>query len=183
MVAATNPGLTCPKCRTIRLKSPSSGTPVLRCYACHGMWVTLEEAQALATGGTLLDPVSLLPQKASGDAIAGVCPKGHGILIRARVELEESFYLERCGQCQGLWFDAGDWAKLASSHLIHHLKDLWDPDWQRRMREERAEERHRSRLRELLGPELFRRLDAVMKDLERHPRRTDAAAYIMHRLR
>lgn len=182
MVAAVQSSLYCPKCRTAALKAPSSGTPVLRCYTCHGMWLGIEEAQALAVQGTLLDPQSMLPQKASGDAVSGMCPEGHGILSRARVELEESFYLERCSRCSGIWFDGGEWEKLASSHLLHHLDDLWDPEWQRKMRVERAQQRQRERFLRELGPELFDRIEMLLAALERHPKAEQARAYILERL-
>jgi Zn-finger nucleic acid-binding protein len=172
--------LRCPKCRDTPLRAAArSGTPVLRCYACHGMWLSLEEAERLAVTGTLLDPDSMLPQKNRLEAFAGLCPRGHGVLSRAKVDLEEPFYLERCAGCGGLWFDAGEWAKLASSHLIHHLRDLWDPDWQRRMRAERAERRHRDQLRASLGPELFEQVEAVAAALAEHPARSEALAFIL----
>ncbi|MCC7382659.1 MAG: zf-TFIIB domain-containing protein [Deltaproteobacteria bacterium] len=176
--------LRCPKCRTTPLRAPGrSGTPVLRCYACHGMWVTTEQAEALALAGTLLDPDSMLPQKVRGDDVAGLCPSGHGLLQRAKVDLDEPFYLERCGRCAGIWFDAGEWSKLASSHLVHHLRDLWDPTWQRRMREERAEERHKERVKAEIGPELFAQIDALVGAIGESRKRNEAVAYLMTRLR
>ncbi len=175
--------LTCPKCRTKNLRAPSSGTPVLRCYNCHGMWLTREEASELASVGAISDPASMLPQKASGDAIAGMCPSGHGILIRARVEVDEPFYLERCGRCGGLWFDAGEWTKLASSHLIHHLDQLWDPEWQRKMRRERAEQREREQARALIGEALFDQIEALLGTLESSPNKREAIGYLLGRLR
>ena len=47
----------CPKCRTIELKRPSSGTQVLRCYTCHGMWVTPDEAKNLVARFRILQPL------------------------------------------------------------------------------------------------------------------------------
>lgn len=61
------------------------------------------------------------------DARTGLCPLGHGILIRARANTEPTFYLERCPHCHGIWFDNGEWNVLAEGHLLEHLEDLWDP--------------------------------------------------------
>lgn len=175
--------LTCPKCKTVTLRPAGrGGTPVIRCYQCHGMWVTVEEAEALALGGTLLDPYSMLPQKAGGDAITGLCPEGHGLMTRAKVDLEDAFYLERCARCGGIWFDSGEWQKLASSHLVHHLRDLWDPEWHRRMRAERIERGHRERVVELIGEPLVAEIDRLVGSLEGHAERREAVGYLKQKL-
>ena len=86
-----NKDLGCPKCETSSLRRPQGdATSVWRCYQCHGMWLSSAEAETLIEEGTLLDPQSLLPQKAPADHKAALCPMGHGFLTRARVELSET---------------------------------------------------------------------------------------------
>ena len=176
----------CPKCRDVPLKKPSGrATPVLRCYTCHGMWVEPTEIENIVASKGLLDPDSLLPQRAAAaDASAGLCPDGHGILTRARVEAKvgEPFYLERCAHCRGLWFDAGEWQRLAESHLLHHLEDLWDPEWQRQHRQRRAHQLNRQRLEDEIGDDVVKTLDRIADDLRDHPRESQAVAYLLDRL-
>lgn len=170
----------CPKCERSVLKEPSSGTKVLRCYECGGMWLAADEARELALDGTIVDPVSMLPTKAGAtDARTGFCPKGHGLMIRARVEIEEDpFYLEQCPQCMGIWFDHGEWNRLASSRMLEHLSDFWNPHWQRRRRAELSEARHRRKLADALGADVLEALDQVAARIKGHPLRNEALAYL-----
>ena len=172
--------LPCPKCEGSKLKEPSSGTQVLRCYECGGMWLAADEAKALALDGTIVDPASMLPTKSgASDARTGFCPKGHGLLIRARVEIEEDpFYLEQCPHCVGIWFDHGEWHRLASSRLLEHLSDFWNPAWQRRRRAELSEARHKRKLAKGLGEYLVDSLDAIAKRIMGHPLRNEVLAYL-----
>lgn len=175
--------LACPKCKTTALKHAGrGGTPVLRCYTCHGMWASLEEAEALVMAGAITDPESMLPQKVQGDGRAGLCPNGHGILARARVDAEEPFYLERCASCRGVWFDAGEWQRLASLQLEKNLADLWDPDRRRLLEQARIEEGHRARMTEVLGAPLIEQIDATVSAIEASPARLEAVGYLAQRL-
>lgn len=175
--------LACPKCKTSELRTAGrGGTPVLRCYSCHGMWASLEEAEALIMSGAITDPESMLPQKVQGDALAGLCPSGHGILARARVDADEPFYLERCSACHGVWFDAGEWQRLASLHLEKNLADLWDPERRRKLESARIEDGHRARMIEVLGLPLVEQIEAAAAAIEASPARHEAAGYLAQRL-
>jgi Zn-finger nucleic acid-binding protein len=113
------------------------------------------------------------------DARAGFCPNGHGFLRRARVEVAHPFHLDRCEACAGVWFDAGEWAIVAASEWLKHLDDLWDPVYRKRMREERAQERHLETLRHALGDQVFEQVVAVAESLRAHPMKSIALAYIL----
>jgi len=173
----------CPKCKTVELKTAGEGgTPVLRCYQCHGMWVSLKEAEDLLMRGAITDPASMLPQKVDADGIAGLCPDGHGIMARARIEGPDPFYLDRCSHCLGIWFDGGEWERLASLHLASNLSDLFDPEHRRRLVSERIESGHRARMIEELGSELVERIDALAETIEAHRGRSEAKGYLKQKL-
>jgi Zn-finger nucleic acid-binding protein len=147
------------------------------------MWISTEDAERLAAGGEgLLNPDSMLPQKTSNDALTGFCPSGHGMLIRAKVDVDDPFYLERCSRCGGIWFDGGEWEKLASTHLVVHLRDLWDPLFQRRMIRERTEKHHRDHLAAGLGEPVVAGLDQLADTLKEHPLGSAAVAYFLNRI-
>lgn len=147
------------------------------------MWVSFDEAQDILTSGAVLDPESMLPQQASGDGLGGLCPEGHGILSRARVDTGDGpFHLERCAECSGLWFDAGEWHKIASSHLINHLGSIWDPEWQRARRRAQSQARHTEKMKTELGEALLIKLDELATQLARNPKRGEAIAYLMERI-
>jgi len=178
---------TCPKCKEIELTS--GGVPeelsgeheVLCCEGCHGTWLSKATAEQMVQAGdtvTLDDEDAAPPAADEADRRTGVCPHRHGIMLRARVHLPEPFYLERCPHCGGIWFDAGEWNRLAGSYLLEHLEDFWNPAWQKRMRERKDQQDYESRLREELGDETFELLASLAKALRGHPRRARALAYL-----
>ena len=171
----------CPKCRNIALRLPvNTGTPVRRCYDCGGMWLSADEADQLLEEGEILDPESMLPGMADHlDGISGLCPDGHGILTRSRVYAGETFYIERCATCHGLWFDAGEWDKLAANQRLQDLHALWDPEHQKRMRAEEAERLHLEKLCAMLGDHLVDDIEALAAKLRRHDHRGTAVAFLL----
>jgi Zn-finger nucleic acid-binding protein len=117
----------CPKCKTTELEPPPGrASRLLRCDVCHGTWFPEDEARLEAVAGLLAADSTIRPG-GDEDRRTGLCPEGHGILIRALVQVEDPFHLERCSVCHGIWFDKGEWNRLAESHLLDHLERLWDP--------------------------------------------------------
>ena len=106
---------------------------------------------------------------AEADARTGLCPLGHGIMRRAKVELSEPFFLERCASCGGIWFDEGELGRLANSSLLMHLFDLWSSDWQLRQRKAKAAQAQAQRLRSLLDPPAQEALVRASALLAEHP--------------
>jgi Zn-finger nucleic acid-binding protein len=174
----------CPKCRQTELVTPPGPiTGALRCPACRGTWLPRDEAR-VEVAGVLLESESMMRPNSAADARTGLCPLGHGILIRAKVELDDPFHVERCPDCHGIWFDKGEWNTLAASHLLEHLDDLWDPAWRFRMRAERLERSQRAGLEHELGRPLVDMLETLATALrEQTPRvQSLALAYLKEEL-
>lgn len=111
------------------------------------------------------------------DASAGLCPHGHGILRRASVpELE--FFLDRCSTCWGIWFDAGEWTRLAQARCFETLPEIWSEGWQREQRSQRSTASHLAWAEETFGAELLGRLLEVGNLLTDHPSRSEALAFL-----
>ena len=176
---------TCPKCKESELtcgRVPhelSGDHELLNCEGCHGTWLSRATAEQMVQAGDPLTLEDVEPDSSSeADRRTGVCPHRHGIMLRARVHLSEPFYLERCPHCGGIWFDAGEWNRLAGSYLLEHLEDFWDPAWQQRMRKQLDHKDYEARLREELGEEVFEQLVKLAGALKDHPRRGRALAYL-----
>jgi Zn-finger nucleic acid-binding protein len=170
----------CPKCEAETLeiaRSTPGSTQPWRCRQCHGLWLDQRELPAL------LREAPEVPAGAGEvprlDGRGGICPSGHGILLRARVELEEdSFSLERCPHCLGIWFDAGEWQRLASAELLTRLPEFWSSAWQKQQRRERDQRSHLDWAREAFGEDLFTQLQQTAAALRDHPRRSEAIAFL-----
>lgn len=166
----------CPKCRDVELIHPEGrASRLLRCPKCRGTWVPKDEARLEAVA-TLLDGDSTIRPGHAGDGRTGLCPLGHGILIRARVDADPGFFLERCPVCHGIWFDKGEWSALGQAHLLEHLDELWDPAFRHRLRGEPSEQEAREMLQRDLGPKVFDALEVLGTALlELSPRQQNAA--------
>lgn len=117
------------------------------------------------------------------DSRGGLCPDCHRILVRADVELEGTFYLERCAHCGGIWFDAGEWTLLAEhDELRHDLSRLWDPHYRRERLERQNREAYLERLKQQLGADLYERIESVAVDLDGHDHKGAGVAFLFERL-
>src|SRR5437868_5547759 len=125
---------TCPKCRKPSLiilpgqkYSDTDEKAPLSCTECHGVWIPPAAADQLRHNDA---PLPHGPhddeQHDSADKRGGLCPRGHGMLTRAKVELTPVFYLDRCNACRGVWFDAGEWERTAALPMFTELDRLWD---------------------------------------------------------
>ena len=180
----------CPKCRRITLSMASDavvlrqGTAaILECRGCSGLWIphlALEQGVELNIAPSSGAPTPSIPPE--GDQRTGLCPEGHGILIRARAELDRSFHVERCPVCRGVWLDRGEWRRLSAAGLLEHLDDLWDPSWQKRQRDDVNRRHLDESLRDALGEDLYAGLQRVVGELHAHPARSQALAWIVDHL-
>jgi len=184
----------CPKCKTATLEevataqpaklSESSAVPPSRCLNCHGVWMP---HGALALEPDLpkdaAKPASPTGASDNNDSRVGFCPAGHGLLIRARVEADEQFFLDRCGTCAGIWFDAGEWALLSGTDVMQQLDRLWDPLYRKKLREERARKMHLEALGQTLGAETAKMVVELAAALKGNPRRSIAMAYLIDEMK
>ena len=178
----------CPKCKSPTLAPlgavQSGGDPDLvppsRCVTCRGVWLPHEAVAEHLVPAAVDAPVAT-PSPA--DELPGFCPRCRGILVRARVNDDNPFHLDRCPICRGIWFDAGEWAAIASTEWLNHLDDLWDPVWRKKVRDQRAENRHLETIEHALGREVFAKVQAAVQALRKHPMRSLGLSFIVEELR
>ena len=169
----------CPKCREPRLRRLADGH-AFTCSRCRGLWIELADLDANEISLPRLESPPLHDTQA--DSRAGICPKGHGLLIRAKPDVEPGFFLDRCMKCGGIWFDQGEWEILAAASLVTDLPVLWDLSYQRRRRHEDSEKRFRRTLETNLGDDLLEDLERLATQLADHPYRNQALAHLRHLL-
>ena len=158
--------------------------PPLRCRQCHGVWLPHESIREglVPASAHVDDKPSEIAEDA--DARVGFCPAGHGFLRRARVDVApHPFHLDRCSACAGVWFDAGEWASVAASEWLRHLDDLWDPNYQKRVREEATRKHAVEALKEALGDIAFEQVVETAAILRNHPMKSFALAYPLEETR
>jgi len=172
----------CPKCDAGALLS-LEGSSVLRCAKCSGFWVPPLAFQELGTAELLKDRDLRPPQHLEQDHRTGPCPEGHGLLRRARVTNQDPYFLERCARCGGVWFDPGEWSRLAEAGLLVDVTSLWSPAWRERLSEEQNRASLEADLRQKLGSETFELLENLTEKLSQQKLSALALAYLRERLR
>jgi len=174
----------CPKCGAGALAT-LEGSSVLCCRKCSGFWVPAPAFTEPLTHELLgqrdLHPDHPLEQ----DHRTGVCPEGHGLLRRARVSNDDPYFLERCARCGGVWFDPGEWSRLAAAGLLGDVSStsLWSPAWREHLSEEQNRASLRADLRAKLGAETFELLETLVDKLREQELSGLALAYLQQRLK
>lgn len=167
--------MNCPKCKDVEIKKASFHAPYA-CRKCGGMWVVDSKFPDAAT--TPVEPDGDSSETVDFDQKTGMCPSGHGILIRARVDMDEPFYLEKCTACGGIWFDKGEWLRIAHTSLAGNLHEIWSKAWQRKHGREKNRENFLAMNRKLLGDDVFNAIMALAEKLKAHPEKLRAVALL-----
>jgi len=170
----------CPKCENSDLGKKSFSQPY-DCSECGGIWVRKEDLPRM-NDAVFDSSEDILCEITVHDSKTGICPEGHGIMIRARIEDEVPFYLERCTACGGIWFDKGEWQRIAGNHFLKHLPDFWSHSWQQRQRKEKDRRHYLQKNEELLGNELFASLTTLAETLKLHPEKSRALAFLQQEI-
>ena len=167
--------MNCPKCKTDRLRKKDYKAPAT-CPNCGGMWL---ESKGIPT---FMDVSEGLAEADSGKALndgkTGICPNGHGIMIRARIDTEEPFYLEKCPHCGGIWFDKGELREIISNNVVDNLDSFWCKSWQVRHRKATNREKYYEINKRLLGEDIFDRIIQLSERLKTHPEKGRAIALL-----
>jgi len=178
----------CPKCAS-QLLVPvegvraSSGASALQCPSCSGFWVPPEVVPLPASLSILSARDTRKAPSSSELQRTGQCPEGHGLLRRARVTWHDPYFLERCARCGGVWFDAGEWSRAVADDLLGNLSEVWSPAWRKQLSDQQSHDSLEVDLRAKLGADLFSALRTLADNLESHPQRGVALAYLSERLK
>ena len=169
----------CPKCKIEELRKNEHQSAYF-CKKCQGMWLVdagipeYSEFSSEDSGSSTDSP--------ENDKVTGLCPSGHGIMIRAKVDLAEPFYLEKCVVCGGIWFDKGEAQRIGGSIFLEHLSELWSRAWQHKQRKEQSRRRFLEINQKLLGDDAFQTIMALALKLRNHPEKGRAMALLQQEL-
>lgn len=113
------------------------------------------------------------------DSKAGLCPECSIYLARAKVNVKNAFYVERCNSCGGIWFDPGEWQILEELKLHIRINTLFSSQWQALARQKQQDMTARQTLIDKLGPEVADYVFQLADILAENPEGDCAAAYIL----
>jgi Zn-finger nucleic acid-binding protein len=160
--------------------------PAFECTSCGGSWLRFGDYLAWRAKQPVDQPE--VPSAVTGEleptSAVGVrrCPDCAYLLTRYAVGHGVPFSLDRCGRCNGVWFDKEEWGTLRARGLHDNLRELFNPRWQSDVRAEERDRRTAERLAEHLGDDAGRVRD-FGEWVASHPRRNEILAYVQSRIR
>ena len=171
---------------SLRAVSLGSGLPAFECSKCGGHWLRFGDYLGWRERHSGDEPA--VPSGATGEleaaGTAGVrrCPDCAYLLTRYALGHDIAFSLDRCGRCNGVWFDKAEWRVLEARGLHDNLREMFNPAWQSAVRAEERERRVAERLAEHLGSDATR-VREFGEWVATHPRRNEILAYVQSRIR
>jgi PAT family beta-lactamase induction signal transducer AmpG len=119
----------CPKCRADMDQVVQDGVEVDRCMLCNGIWFDAGEIEQLKTkkAAAAID---------TGDAATGKqrnaidnyrCPRCSGTMIKMVDTEQRHIWYEKCSDCHGSFFDAGEFRDLAERSISDFFKGMAAP--------------------------------------------------------
>ena len=155
--------------------------PAYRCPSCEGMWISSNEylrwlrAQEAALPDRPVEEVELPIWEVSQ---LKLCPGCGHFLWRHKVFPNAAFYLDRCGHCNGVWFDKDEWAALVKLNMHDDINQFFTRPWQDRLREEEARSMLDQLYLERFGSEDYAWVKETWRWLHDHPQRSMMLAFL-----
>jgi PAT family beta-lactamase induction signal transducer AmpG len=119
----------CPKCRSDMVQIDVDGTEVDRCNTCNGLWFDAGEVEALRSKETaaLIDTGSARQGRELNIVDDYRCPRCGGEMHRTIDEQQRHIKYETCEDCNGSFFDAGEFLDLSQLTLSDFFKRWTTP--------------------------------------------------------
>lgn len=161
---------TCPKCsRTFSPTLLAEGLSAKGCKTCGGALVDLLAYRAWAERAGIEaarrnDTATVIDD--TSQAIA--CPNCSAIMTKYRLSAAADNKLDFCANCDEVWLDGGEWSQLEDLGLRRKLGAVFTEPWQKRLREEMAEDSRESVLRERFGED-YERIAEIRAWIRAHP--------------
>lgn len=174
----------CPVCHDVELSRCYLETdlPAYSCQHCSGMWMSANEylawlnTQPAASAADVAVDESLPLLSDTKKAI--LCPDCGYILRRYRISPDLDFHLNRCGHCNGIWFDQNEWDVLKTHHLHQQVNLFFTEPWQQQLRAEEMRRRFEQMYADKFGTEEYTKIKEIRTWLIEHPQGPALLAYL-----
>ena len=116
----------CPKCRDDMQVINYQGTEIDRCNKCNGLWFDVGELELLKNtqAATALDTGSAREGKRYNKLDDYPCPRCNGEMLKIVDPEQKHIWYETCNDCEGSFFDAGEFIDLAEVTISDFFKRL-----------------------------------------------------------
>lgn len=160
------------------------GLIAYRCPETGGHWIPLENywkwQRTSSSDETTEQTTTEAVPTGEFDNAVKVCPTSGTIMTRYRVGHGLNFRIDR-SITGGVWLDGGEWEALQAGNLHHELHLVFTAPWQKSVRNEEHAAQYDTMLKSHLGDELYTKLSALRDELQDHPARAEALAYLQNK--
>jgi PAT family beta-lactamase induction signal transducer AmpG len=120
----------CPKCRSDMEQIDYDGTEVDRCTLCNGIWFDAGELELLRNkeAAAVLDTGNRREGKQYNVIDQYRCPRCGGEMAKMVDEQQKHIWYETCTDCNGSFFDAGEFLDLSELTFSDLFKRLVTPE-------------------------------------------------------
>lgn len=176
----------CPLCRENILEQSelTSGLVTYSCNNCKGSWLRfddymnwLNEARTNTFEVEDIQDENFIPVPDSKQA--KLCPDCGRILLKYLVNNSLDFYLDHCGNCNGVWLDQSEWESLRRNGIHKEINKFFTNPWQSHIRADILKERLDKKYLEKFGVEDYEKLKNIKTWLDNNNKRHDILAFLM----
>lgn len=104
------------------------------------------------------------------------CPHCAGLMTKFRFSADAKNQIDLCDRCDLVWLDHGEWVLVEHLVLSGQLAKVFDANWQKRLREERARRRAEERWRVQFGED-YEKVRELRTWLALHPQGQGARSW------
>ena len=118
----------CPKCKHFMKTIQYEGVSIERCTRCYGMWFDHYEVEDLKqiSGSEVIDIGDVELGSEQNKNMHALCPKCQTIMLSETDEKQKHIRFERCPDCQGVYFDAGEYRDYKSLTIQEFFKSIFN---------------------------------------------------------
>ena len=118
----------CPKCcKPMEAVEFGTNLKVMRCTGCSGLfckWQTLQQLREEWLADTVLDKGSAAIGAKHNEQLDIPCPECGTTMNRVKDQQQKHITLDSCGNCDGVFLDAGELTDMKSVTLMDHVRRL-----------------------------------------------------------
>lgn len=166
---------------TMEMITLGEGLKAFRCKSSGGLYIPAGcymdwlQSQPARTPHLPGSDAGAEPAGETSDAL--LCPESGTLMTRYKVGHGFPFSIDR-SITGGIWLDGGEWEALRERNFHDEIHLVFTAPWQKQVRDQQAQATYEARLETALGTELVERLRALRSELDGHPHRSLALAFL-----
>jgi Zn-finger nucleic acid-binding protein len=174
----------CPICKNNQLQENEiiSHLKAFSCTTCNGNWVRFEDYDTWNKPTLQTDtPIKLNKEYTPvyDSKQANLCPDCGRILIKYKVHNDINFFVDHCGNCNGVWLDKNEWECLITNNLHHLMNSFFTKPWQNNLRDGIAKERFEKQYIDKFGQQDYEKLKNIKIWLDNNENKGSMIAYLL----